>query len=111
MSREIEFRVWDLKLKKMMPWNPCIAFDDPEYKIMQYIGLKDVTGQKIFEGDVIEYRKRGGIIADASLYKSEIYLGSYGTCLKLRECSEEFVNPWNFLYPTFIIVGNIYETV
>lgn len=74
MSREIKFRAWDSKSKKM--WTPeviCIKdgqvkaglvmtpaqakkgvkegwfYDNP---IMQYTGLKDKNGKEIYEGDI-----------------------------------------------------------
>jgi len=56
--REIEFRAWNEKTKTMSPAfnlrdvaNRWAVIEDRE--IMQFTGLRDSTGAKIFEGDIV----------------------------------------------------------
>lgn len=65
-QREIEFRAWDKDEKKMYHWNdkffshmsPVTGYglEFPAVQnmiLMQYTGIKDKNGKKIFEGDIV----------------------------------------------------------
>lgn len=83
-------------------------FNIPNAVIMQCSGLKDSTGKRIYEGDVVEIRV--GILV---LFGLIVYFGGTDTHVgfKMAELDDDV---WeDFIledYDTVTVVGNIFET-
>ena len=64
--KSIEFRVWDTLLNKYVNYHGHMQFDNQTYVFEQYSGIKDIDGNKIFEGDIVDIKnndinKRGEV--------------------------------------------------
>lgn len=115
--REIEFRFWN-KEKKVMCYNNedksasywdgvccsnialvnSILKNLDEYEVMQYTGLKDKNGTKIYEGDVLEFDFIGK-------QKAVVYFNDTYAMFGLKPLG-------NFVYATIdegVVVGNKYD--
>lgn len=116
MSREIEFRAWSKSYKEivkvdLLGKNKVLSsrtwFDFDDIELMQYVGIKDKNGVKIFEGDIVKMQTRGfdnkiitckGVV---NFFKTE-------TCfvIELKNININIHEDAQYLYE---VVGNIYE--
>ena len=99
MSREIKFRAWE---KDKMEYGVCPCQIDyynqghePDCFLMQYTGLKDKNGKKIYEGDILLHE-------DFKYRKQKVY-----GVMAWDETAAAFTS----FYPLFQfeVIGNIYE--
>ena len=129
-----KFRVWDKNNKKMLNWKeldltkelgedeitifePTGQFAQPIffYDAMQSTGLKDITGDEIYEGDIVKV-----LIKDEQpkITKDKIYTGvvvyRQGTFdVTVHENTYLGIIPQMYMSDgdcVFRILGNIYET-
>jgi len=85
-------------------WSCTESTDD--YEIMQYSGLKDKSGNDIYEGDIIQFAEKYFYVVkfeDAKFvgYHANNDWGKWGDIYKLAEP--------NFDKYDYFVIGNIYE--
>lgn len=119
MNREIKFRAWDKKEKKMYydvqntydfminnggcfeeSFKDVLEYDN--YVVMQYTNNKDITGKEIYEGDIVETtRALNHIVGVVVMIKG---------CWYIQDGEDSYYK----LIPRFgkvenKVIGNIYE--
>ena len=111
--REIKFRAWDKESKEFsffdlinkdtFYFGDCIAgsFNNKQFILQQYTGLKDKNGKEIYEKDIVEYLED---YIQEDLIKKSIGVVKYnGSSFKID--SMESLEEWLEVE----IIGNIYE--
>jgi len=119
MNRELKFRAWDKKRKRMRFDLPAFYFiktmeeplDRENFEVMQYTGLLDKNGKEIFEGDLIrhywvdEYK---GTSLDRREVIERVPGGFINRPLNDKEKKTDYslvhADNWNFE-----VIGNVWE--
>lgn len=65
MNRPIKYRVWDVSLSRYIRLDDLMEYDSPrnfnDYFTMeglvfqQYVGVEDIDGNSIYDGDIVSY--------------------------------------------------------
>jgi uncharacterized phage protein (TIGR01671 family) len=100
MNREIKFRAWDKEVKEMLYPEDCLlrvnfngeildryGVERGEFELMQYIGLKDKWGKKVYHGDILK------VTADKDGYGILSYEGFVFVKFTIGSYSLEMFNP------------------
>ena len=125
MTRQIKFRAWEKKTKRMTVVDvikfaltgrvkrvheytseiSSTSYDVKDIELMQYTGLKDKNGKEIYEGDVVEvedYSNGAWFGRPQPTKRQEVYY-----------CDEDGEYPFNgtgkFVSNKTEVIGNIYE--
>lgn len=107
--REIKFRAWDDKRKKMVRaklfQNESLNFvDERGFLLMQYIGICASNADCVYEGDILRFHDDGSVhevIYGAELYNSPDYMLEPGR-------SDSDLSDI-YCYSIAEVIGNVYE--
>lgn len=131
--REIKFRFWDSKEKRMYEMTPelvicyngevsrllyhedehnaeysCIEWEGTVYSEhiipLQYTGLKDINGKEIYEGDIVKIPNCKNPITPFTLCEVRYENGAYKIISLKNKKIKDYLANWECL-----IIGNIYE--
>ena len=111
--REIKFRVWYIKRKRMLD-RECIVLNDGDYYedyrdfedgtalnnivVMQYTGLEDKNDVEIYEGDIVRY------------FRNELAVIVYRNGgVDIRSLSWRDCEPLQRRMGEIEVIGNVYE--
>jgi uncharacterized phage protein (TIGR01671 family) len=122
MKRFIHFRVWDKLEKKFEALKGSVIHinDDQnatlmplsqDYVIQQSIGLKDIDGREIFEGDVVDlYAKKNSTYKPKALHQGSIRWVTTFAGFGVYQYKDGQELPLNKFDPKKLrVINNIYE--
>ena len=117
MARPIKFRAWEKDISNMIGWVDLNLhslhkfFENENYIVMQFTGLKDKHGKEIYEGDIVTNGKLKG---DVKLGEYKHYFGdSFSLAIGFYLDGDDYFYLSEILknndFSNIEIIGNIYE--
>ncbi len=107
--RKVKFKVWDKAHKEMLEWKQVkdkMVFtdvDDKNLVFLQYTGILDKNGKKIYENDIVKNRSNG-----------KVYVVKWNGCSSaflMRDVDNQYKSLYfaNQSLGRYEVIGNIYE--
>jgi uncharacterized phage protein (TIGR01671 family) len=137
--RELKFRAWDVRKKRMLPWKQLHlspVMNDPNSTVvyhrhretwqangdlvpLQFTGLRDKSGKEIYEGDVLRSRENDEVwrvddITPAHRHSHVTNIGYfYNKKFHSRMASAAYDNhdDWMSWPEMYTVIGNVYENL
>lgn len=120
--RQIRFRAWDAHNKEMI--NPYCELKENNHfwgedmtnthyispvAVMQFIGITDINGKEIFEGDIVKgWTSRYPDSKTSGWIEYNIHAQAFQ--LRYQNCFNGHSNEFTHRYHFFEVIGNIYES-
>lgn len=123
MTREIKFRAWDIKDRRMIQsyahgginnrlYIVSQADDAESIELMQYTGLKDKNDKEIYEGDIISVFYASSVELDC--WKAVVKWCGVNPAFVLERVNSRFLSDIEYDFVKcglleLLVIGNIYE--
>ena len=113
MTKEIKFRLWNgydvLYESNLSIFDRLHGNDKPEYKLMQFTGLKDTNGKDIYEGDIVEWKFPDEWCKEDGDIERHPNAGRLVWTWEVKWNTKEAKYNWPDCWYVPTVIGNIYE--